>query len=83
MVTGHLSYHIVSVFLPKLLKIKQCPLKLGQLFIDNVSIVSDHVTDICCHGNINYCCHSNINYCCHSNIIVVIGGATNQVLMVF
>ena len=46
-------------------------------------VVSDHVTDICCHGNINYCCHSNITYCYHSNIIVVIGGATNQVLMVF
>ena len=38
-------------------------------------VVSDHVTDICCH--------SNITYCYHSNIIVVIGGATNQVLMVF
>ena len=37
MVTGHMVYTI-SVFLPKLQKVKQFPMKLGEVFIDNVSL---------------------------------------------
>ena len=36
-VTNHLVFYHYSVFLPKLQKIKQCPIKLGQVFIDYVS----------------------------------------------